>query len=69
LRNTKTQKFHTFQVEDLLAFNFYQNYKKMKNFETMHDENYLISSTFNQAVLNPVFPEYLTVAASKVKKN
>jgi heme/copper-type cytochrome/quinol oxidase subunit 2 len=69
LRNTKTHKFHTFQVEDLLAFNFYQNYKKMKNFETMHDENYLISSTFNQAVLNPVFPEYLTVAASKVKKN
>jgi len=68
LRNTKTQKFHSFQVEDLLAFNFYQNYKKIKNFEAMHEKNYLLTSTFDSPLLTPVFSEYLVVAASKVKK-
>jgi heme/copper-type cytochrome/quinol oxidase subunit 2 len=69
LRNNKTQKFHSFQVEDLLAFNFYQNYKKMRSFELLNRENFLLQSSFVSTPDVMVVSENVAVLSNKIKKN
>jgi hypothetical protein len=69
LRNNKTQKFHSFQVEDLLAFNFYQNYKKMRSFELLNRENFLLKSSFIDTPTVMEVSENVAVFSNKIKKN
>jgi heme/copper-type cytochrome/quinol oxidase subunit 2 len=69
LRNTKVQKFHSFELEDLLAFNFYQNYKKLRSFEDMNTSNYFLSFSNVATSNNLNFFENLNFTINKNKKN
>lgn len=74
LRNSKTQKTSSLQFEDLLSFNFYQNYKKMLSFAYFDENNFCISksghhqSNYNIGVNNP-FLHTLDLTVNKNKKN
>jgi len=43
MKNVKLQKFHSIQLEDLLAFNFYRTYKNILDIESSKKFNYYIN--------------------------
>jgi len=43
MKNVKLQKFHSIQLEDLLAFNFYRTYKNILDIESSKKFNYYVN--------------------------